>query len=100
MKNQIFIRYRRKQDFCVCPLCGKGVKWATDGIEWYPCNEEPILFVRDSGFEMVLKRGEVIRNTKVLRAGMKAKNPADYEYGLEPHIFTCEKLKKGSIRNG
>lgn len=94
MKNQIFIRYRRRQDFCVCPLCNKGLKWVTDGILWYLCNEEPVLFVRDSGYEMVLKKGEVIRNTKILRDGMNIGDPSLYEYGLEPHIFTCEKIKE------
>ena len=92
--NQIFIRYRKRQQFCTCPLCHKGLKWKTDGIDWYPCDEEPVLFVRDKGYEMVIKKGEVIRNTSILRAGMKVQNPSAYEYGLEPHFFSCEKLKK------
>lgn len=51
---------------------------------------------------MVLKKGEVIRNTKILRAGMNHEigDPSLYEYGLEPHIFTCEKLKKEGIKHG
>lgn len=49
---------------------------------------------------MVLKKGEVIRNTKILRDGMNIGDPSLYEYGLEPHIFTCEKLKKEGIKHG
>ena len=94
MKNPIFIRYRKRENFRVCPHCHKGLKWVTDGIEWYLCNENPVLFIRDEGHEMVLKKGEVIRNTKILRPGMKVQNPGAYEYGLEPHIFTCESFKE------
>ena len=100
MNNQIFIRYKKRPNFNCCPLCHKGLKWVTDGIEWYPCNEEPILFARDQGYERVVKKGELIRNTKILRPGMKVRNPNAYEYGLEPHVFTCEYLKKGNDQHG
>lgn len=91
--NQIFIKYKKREYWRSCPLCHGSVKWATDGIDWYPCDEEPILFIRDKGHEMVLKKGEVLRGVRIFRAGMRAAQFGGFEYGLEPHFFSCPKIK-------
>ena len=70
------------------------IKWATDGVYWYPCDDEPVLFIRDMGYEKVLKKGDLLTKTKILRPGMKVPGSEGYEYGLEPHIFTCTKRKR------
>lgn len=95
MNRQIFFRYKKKQFFKVCPLCGRGITWTTDGISWFPCDEEPVLFIPDIGFEMVFKKRDIIRKVKILRAGQTSPAPGIRpEYGLESHLFTCPELKK------
>ena len=94
ISNQIFTKYSKRQSFLNCPLCMAPIKWATDGVCWYPCDDEPVLFVRDIGYEKVLKKGDLITKTKILRPGMKVPGAAGYEYGLEPHVFTCKKIKR------
>lgn len=93
IQNQIFIKYKRREYWRTCPLCHGGIKWVTDKINYFPCNEEPILFVRDKGHEMVMKFGEVIKGAKIYRPGMKASDFIGFEYGFEPHFFTCPKIR-------
>lgn len=93
IQNQIFIKYKRREYWRTCPLCHGGIKWATDGISWFPCNEEPVLFIRDKGHEIVVKRGEMLKGSLIYRPGMNASQFRGFEYGLEPHFFTCAKIK-------
>ena len=66
----IFLKYRRRGDFTFCEDCGAPVKWVYNGIEWTPCDTEPVYFYPGEGRDTVFYRGELVRNALLYRPGM------------------------------
>lgn len=74
-----------------CPLCNKSLAWRkTDLDEWVPCDEEPILYVKDSGKTKIYKKREIIDGCSIYIPGKHKERP---EYGRLPHYYSCEILK-------
>lgn len=85
----IFLKYRRRGENTFCPECGSPIKWVYTGINWIPCNAEPVYFYPSAGNDVVFYRGDLTWNAKLYRPGMgQEERPLA---GLRPHVFTCRK---------
>lgn len=40
----IWKTHKKRLDGNVCPHCGQTIKWVYDGLQYYPCDEQPVLF--------------------------------------------------------
>lgn len=83
----IFLKYRRRGEQNYCPDCGSPIKWAYDGIEWIPCDREPVYFFPSQGKDKVFYRGDLKDDALIYRPGMdREERPFA---GLRPHFYTC-----------
>lgn len=82
---RIWLKYRRRENFEVCPKCGAPLRWKTDGCEWFPCDPEPVFFRQsDAGKCKVYKKGELLTGCEI-----PEKDLTDCERGLLPHFYSC-----------
>ena len=85
--QKIRLRYTRRTDSSFCPDCFTPIKWVFDGIYWYPCDREPVLFWPEGGNEMIVYRGQVFFHALLYKPGIeKEELPLT---GHRPHYFTC-----------
>lgn len=88
-RQRVWFRYNRREDLDCCPLCFTPLRWVFDGVYWYPCDKEPVLFKQDNGGKLtVLKRRELIEGCKIYTSG----DTDGYQMGLLPHTFTCSEI--------
>lgn len=97
MNQRLYLtHFNRGEDFC--PLCSSAIVWRKIGHrKWCPCDRMPVLCTMDerTGFRVVYK-GELIAGVKILTPA----NAAEFVgkktfYALQPHVFTCDGLRKG-----
>lgn len=91
---QIWLSHKRRQYIKTCPHCGKEIVWICDGIDWMPCDKEPVLFsiVPDGKLKIVYHR-KVLSGCDLYRRGDDRfdKKPL---WGRQQHYYTCPVLKK------
>lgn len=86
----IWKKYKHREDWEYCPLCNSSVKWIKVIDGFVPCDEEPVIFERNSGRLTVVKNREILTECKIYNGKNLLKSP---EYGLVPHVFTCSIIK-------
>lgn len=87
MISQIHLRYKRRMDMSICPDCFAPIKWIFDGVYWYPCDREPVLFWPGIGTEAVLHKGNFLTHALMFYpASGKSDAPLT---GHKPHYFSC-----------
>ena len=91
-RERLWLTHRRRGADDFCPLCFAPIKWVYDGIDWIPCDKEPVLAYPGEGSKKaVISRN--LRNDCWLYAdgSLPGKIPVD---ALQPHIFTCQGLRR------
>lgn len=89
MRLRVWLKHNKKEEWERCPLCNMPLRWSYDGLEWIPCDKEPILYKFDLiGEFKIIKKRELIDNCIIYKGG----NTTGYSYGLIPHIYTCYDL--------
>lgn len=91
-RDRLWMKHRHKGDYDFCPLCYAPIKWVYDGIDWIPCDQEPVLIYPHQGKETAVIRRELLFDCKLYSQGiMPNLRPVE---ALRPHVFTCHELKK------
>ena len=85
----IFMKYWRRGNLNHCEVCLSPIKWMTDGIYWYPCDAEPVLFYPHAGKDVVFYRGELLRDCRLFRQGEDMDGVS--LTGHRPHVFKCQR---------
>ena len=89
----IWKKHKRRGWDNTCPHCGKPIKWIYDGMDWLPCDTEPILFRMhpDGRDTVVYKRQELERC--IIYSGQDKKGDGVPLTGHRQHYYTCHVLK-------
>lgn len=79
----------------VCPHCGKEIVWIYDGIEYYPCDREPVLFcMHPNGKQtLIYKRRELPNCILYDPKDPRCRNSAQFKAHIQ-HWYTCPVLKE------
>lgn len=93
LRERVWRTHRHREEWDFCPLCYSSLKWVRVGFDWCPCDMEPVLFEQGTGKLTVVKKKEFVTGCKIFRQGEVLKK---MEYGLVPHVYTCEILKGGA----
>lgn len=94
-RPEIWKTHKKKAEFNECPHCGKPLQWIYDGIEWHPCDKEPVLFIlHPDGRNEIMYNRELFNNALVYRSGDKRFDGVRPMYGSIPHYFSCPVLKE------
>lgn len=94
--QKVWKTHKRREYFDRCPRCGKPLKWIYDGVDWLPCDYEPVLFMlHPSGRSRVVYHRKVFENALLYRPGDQRFNGTPLT-GYIQHYYTC---KKG-VNNG
>lgn len=86
----IYLKYKRRGE-SFCQECGAVLKWVYDGASWIPCDVEPVLIYPGRGRFRAVYRKELIDNALYYPARFPIRERP--VYGLQPHIFTCRRMK-------
>lgn len=85
----IWKTHKQRGDFNECPHCGKRLKWIFDGIEWLPCDSEPVLFVmHPQGKNTLVYHRELIDRCLLFDKRDKRTHGANLT-GHRQHYYTC-----------
>ena len=91
----IWKTHRKREDFEVCPHCGKPLKWIYDGIEWMPCDKDPVMFIlHPAGWRSVVYNRQVYNSCLLYRKGDKRFDGVHPLMGNMQHYYTCEVLRQ------
>lgn len=89
----IWKRHKRRDDFNECPHCGAPLRWIYDGIDWLPCDTEPVLFrMHPEGKSTVVYRRAELANC-ILYSAKDRKGTGEPLWGHVQHYYTCSVLK-------
>ena len=92
---EIWKTHNRKSDFIECPHCGKPLQWIYDGVEWHPCDKEPVMFIlHPNGKNTVIYKRETYENALMYKKDDKRFEGIHPLYGNIPHYYTCEVLRE------
>ena len=92
LRERPWLTHRRRPDWNLCPLCQAPIKWIYDGIVWIPCDREPVLVYPRLGRKRAVVRRELLEDCAYYANGPIAGETPVLAH--EPHIFTCDHLKK------
>lgn len=84
MYYKIFLKYRHRADFTVCPRCRGPIRWAYVDLNWIPCDITPCLIYPYEGDAQAVYKGALINCT--IYDGLRKEFPV---YAHIPHTFTC-----------
>lgn len=89
----IWKKHKRREPFNECPHCQLPLKWIYDGIEWFPCDKEPVLFVMhpDGRHTLIYDRQE-LSNCLIYKPNDKRILTAPLS-AHQQHYYTCPWLK-------
>lgn len=88
MRQRVWLKHYKREDWEQCPLCGERLKWVYDGIYWIPCDIKPLLFKWDlDGKFAIVKQRELIEGCEIYKGG----DTEGYTMGLMPHVYSCWK---------
>ena len=91
----IWKTHKRREQFNECPHCGKPLKWIYDGLVWYPCDKEPILFMlHPQGQRELLYNRNLISNCLLYTRGDKRFEGIKPFSGSMQHYHTCPVLRE------
>lgn len=77
-----------------CPHCQGQLKWIYDGITWYPCDAEPVLFrLHPEGRSKIVYKRRLIENCIIYTPEDKKGDGAPL-WGYQQHYYTCPVLRK------
>lgn len=77
-----------------CPHCQKPLRWIFDGLEWLPCDHEPVLFImHPEGRESVVYGREVLTHCLTYRKG-DPRFVGIPKHGNVQHYYTCPVLRE------
>ena len=89
---KVWPTHRRREYFDDCPHCGAPLKWVYDGVEWMPCDKEPVLFIHHpEGKSTVIYRRTAHTGCLVYARGDKRFAEAP-KMGHTQHYYTCPRL--------
>ena len=91
---KIYKQHERRGYDKKCPHCGRPIVWLTDGVYWYPCDKEPVLFtIHPDGHASYLYKRKLLTHCIRYRPGDKRieKQPL---MGHEQHYYTCPVLRQ------
>ena len=92
---EIWKTHKRKGEFNVCPHCNAPLRWIYDGLDWYSCDKEPVLFMlHPQGKCTVLYKREIYTNALIYKKGDKRFNGIQPLQGNIPHYYTCSVLRE------
>lgn len=89
-RDRCWLSHKRKENWILCPLCGKPIKWVRLWPGGYsPCDTVPVMYSksdRKTKYQIVVK-GDFICNVLI-----RAKPTEKPRYGYLPHYYTCPVL--------
>lgn len=88
-KDRCWLTHRKREDWSVCPRCGKPLIWRRNGDEWTPCDTEPKLCVTGGRWRINKNRELTEAEYRLWKPGYKEK-PI---YAMIPHYYTCTPLR-------
>jgi len=90
MRQRVWLKHFRREDWEFCPLCEMQLRWVYDGVYWIPCDREPILFKWElDGKFSIVKNRQLVDGCVIYSGG----DSAGFELGLLPHVYSCWDLK-------
>lgn len=90
----IWKSHRKRLYIDACPHCGKPIIWIHNGIDWYPCDKEPVLFtMHPQGKDIVIYKSEEL-NHCVIYDPKNSKCTGTPFKGHIQHFYTCPVLIK------
>lgn len=92
LRDRLWLTQKYRSDKNECPLCSVPIKWIYDGVYWILCDQEPVLVYVGYGKKRAVVYRELLSNCHYYRDG-EIVGPTPV-FGHEPHVFTCDSLKK------
>lgn len=90
----IWKKHKRREYFEKCPHCDGELKWIYDGIEWFPCDKEPVLFImHPEGRSRVIYDKQELSNCLLFKKGDRRIQGAPL-WGHQQHYYTCPWLRE------
>lgn len=90
---EIWKTHRRRNEYDECPHCGSPLRWIYDGLQWYPCDKKPVLFIlHPEGTKHIVYKKELYQNALLYTPGDKRFYGVSPLYGSIQHYFTCPVL--------
>lgn len=88
--NRLYLHHKRRGEDEYCPLCYAAIKWIYNGIDWTPCDREPILVYPESGINTAVIGRTLVENASLYS---ETKIPGVRPVSAHrPHVCTCEML--------
>ena len=79
--------HRRREPWVLCPLCGAALRWIKLRSEkWTPCDELPVLFVKDGGRTSCVSGRELVVGCSIYSPRLHFQKPRT---GRLPHYYSC-----------
>lgn len=92
---QVWKNHKRREQFNECPHCGQPLRWIYDGVVWYPCDKEPVIFMmHPSGKSSIVYNRELYKNCLIYRKGDPRFAGTHPLSGSVQHYYSCPILKQ------
>lgn len=89
MRKRVWLTHNRREDWQHCPMCQQPIRWVYDGINWIPCDREPVMYKWDLGGRFYIVRNrELVKGCEIYAGG----GSAGYRMGFLPHVHSCDHL--------
>lgn len=95
MRDRCWKTHKKREPWDSCPLCDQPLKWVYNGVEWMPCNREPILFIlHPKGRNAVVYRRRIYDNAILYQPNNNVFYKQQPLQGYMQHYYTCPVLKQ------
>ena len=92
-RKRVWKTHKRRENFDICPDCGKSLKWLYVDYEWIPCDHEPVMFIlHPDGKSTVIYKREIHKNAIMYKKGDIRFNETRVFQGYIQHYYTCHIL--------
>lgn len=91
----IWKTHKRREEYTVCPHCGKPLRWIYDGYEWIPVDREPVMFIHHpDGKNNVVYNRKIYENCLLYKKGDVRFDNVCPLTGNVQHYYTCDVLRE------
>lgn len=105
----IWKSHKRRLESNVCPHCGRTIKWIYDGVQYFPCDEQPVLFtMHPDGKQTLIYKKRELDHCVIYNKNDPKCSGVPFKAHIQ-HYYTCpvlceqrrryiEDIKRGQIR--